>query len=95
MEDYTLDIDVAGGKYTVRQEIQGKLYALRYGSEWRDLTGDGLVLNMAYELEASKEKIITLESRILKMIHANRQRQISMTLEEVDKIIEEGGVEGC
>ena len=94
MGDYVLDVDVAGGKYTVRQETQGKLYALRYGSEWRDLTGDGLVLNMAYESGASKEKIIALEERILKMIHANRQRQISLTLAEVDSIIESGGA-GC
>ncbi len=39
-------------------------------------------------------EIIVLEGRILKMIHANRQRSISLTLDEVDAIIEGGG-EGC
>lgn len=34
----------------------GGLHALRYGEEWRDLTGDKLVFNLAYELNEEREK---------------------------------------
>lgn len=34
----------------------GGLHALRYGEEWRDLTGDKLVFSLAYELNEEREK---------------------------------------
>jgi hypothetical protein len=45
-------VDVANGQYTVIFE-NGQLRALRNGQEWpgKDLTGDNLVLCMAYEIE--------------------------------------------
>lgn len=48
-----LDVTVGDGKYTVRQDSGGKLYALRYRDTeiWRDLTGDGLVCALAHEVE--------------------------------------------
>jgi hypothetical protein len=33
------------------------LKALRYGQEWRDLTGDGLILALAQEIEALRERV--------------------------------------
>jgi hypothetical protein len=49
--DIELSVSVADGKYTVILPSGGGLKALRYGEEWRDLTGDNLVLAMAYRIE--------------------------------------------
>ena len=38
------------GKYTVVFE-DGEFKALRYGEEWRSLTGDGMILSMLHEVE--------------------------------------------
>lgn len=46
---------VAGGKYTVVMEGDGKLHALRYGEPWRDCVGDGLILALAQEIESLRE----------------------------------------
>ena len=35
----------------------GRLKALRYGKEWRDLCGDNLVYYLALELQEAREKI--------------------------------------
>jgi hypothetical protein len=43
-------IDLENGKYTVIHENGSNLRALRYGEEWRSLTGDGLVLAMAHQI---------------------------------------------
>jgi len=37
-------------KYTLIFD-KGKFKALRHGEEWRDLTGDGMVLSMLHEVE--------------------------------------------
>ncbi len=52
-----LCVDVEGGKYTIKQDEGGKLHALRYGEEWRDLCGDGMVYALAAEVERLREKI--------------------------------------
>lgn len=44
-------IELEGGKYTVIHDNGLDFHALRYGERWRDLTGDGLVLAMAQEIE--------------------------------------------
>lgn len=46
-----LRVNVYDGKYTVIMTDDGGLRALRYGEEWRDLCGDGLVLALAHEIE--------------------------------------------
>lgn len=50
-------IDIAGGKYTVYQEHNGALKALRYGEPWQDLCGNNLVANLMVELIEAKKKI--------------------------------------
>lgn len=52
-------ITIDGGKYTLVNELNegGGLKALRYGEEWRDLTGDGLMLAMYHEIERMQEFI--------------------------------------
>ena len=46
-----LCVELDNGKYTVKQDSSGRLYALRYGEEWRDLCGDNLVYQLAAEVE--------------------------------------------
>jgi len=51
--DYYLELE--NGKYTVYQEKQGSLKALRYGEPWRDLCGDNLVFYLMVELSEAKD----------------------------------------
>lgn len=52
-----LSVTVLDGKYTVIQKANGGTYALRYGEEWRDCVGDGLILALAQRIdELEKEK---------------------------------------
>lgn len=67
-------IDIYDSKYTLVYE-NNKFHALRYGKEWRDLTGDGMVLALCNEILELKEEIRDLEE----------------ALEESDKIINSGG----
>ena len=50
-------VTVYDGKYTVVWEPPGELRALRYGDEWRDLCGDGLVLALAMEVEELRHRL--------------------------------------
>lgn len=52
-----LCVELENGKYTVKQDKDGKFYALRHGEEWRDLCGDNLILFLAYEVDALREKV--------------------------------------
>ena len=51
-----LHVTVYDGKYTVIQDETGRLRALRYGEEWRDCCGDGLILALAQEIANLREK---------------------------------------
>lgn len=50
-------IQLEDGKYTVEHNHGAGLCARRYGQLWRDLTGDGLVLAMAQEIEQLREQL--------------------------------------
>lgn len=54
MDETRIEID---NKYTVIHSNGTGLRAERYGQPWRDLTGDGLVLAMAQEIEELREKL--------------------------------------
>lgn len=60
--EYTLNVTVGDGKYTVIQGQDGRLRALRYGEEWRDCCGDGLIYTLAAEVEKLREQIKELSS---------------------------------
>lgn len=51
-------IEIENGKYTIINELQsgGRLTALRHGGEWRDLTGDDLILAMYHEIERLRKE---------------------------------------
>lgn len=53
--------DFNNGKYTVQEENGTNFKAFRYGEEWRDLTGDGLILSMLYDYDDLMTKYIELE----------------------------------
>lgn len=50
-------INLENGKYTVIHKNGTEFRALRYGKEWRDLTGDGLVLAMAQEISDLRDQL--------------------------------------
>jgi len=49
-------LKIAEGKYEIFQTNKGSM-ALRYDEPWRDITGDNLILLMAYELAETKAKL--------------------------------------
>ena len=54
-------IELDDGKYTVVHDSGAGLHALRYGEHWRDMTGDGLVLAMAQEIEDLRRRIAPVQ----------------------------------
>lgn len=60
----TYRVSVADNKYTVILPQKGGLYALRYGEEWRDCTGDGLILALTAEIDTLREQQKTLMKEI-------------------------------
>lgn len=56
--------DFNDGKYTVQEDNGVNFKALRYGLEWRDLTGDGLVLSMLYDYDDLMNKYLELKYRL-------------------------------
>ncbi len=56
-DDYTLQVEVYDGKYTVVQDKAGNVKAFRYGVLWRDCCGDGLILALAQEVRSLREEL--------------------------------------
>lgn len=59
-----LDVSFDDGKYRIVQEHGKGLRCLRGGEEWRDLTGDNMVLVLASELEDEREKVKKLRAAL-------------------------------
>lgn len=84
----TLRVTVGDGKYTVVLPKDGRLHALRYGEQWRDCVGDGLVLALALEVEALRELLKECRDEIEGLDHGEGapgmsiyQRQLVLTLD--------------
>jgi hypothetical protein len=60
-----LNVSICDGKYTVIQESTGGTRVLRYGEEWRDVTGDNVIGGLAWELQESRERIKRLEEELM------------------------------
>lgn len=56
MKKPILDLSLNDGEYRVILDESG-LHALRYGQEWRSLTGDNLVLALASALDDARKEI--------------------------------------
>jgi hypothetical protein len=52
-------VTVCEGKYTIclPEKAEEDFKALRYGDDWRDLTGDGMVLALCHEIEELRERL--------------------------------------
>lgn len=58
------DVTVCDGKYRYIFNADGAK-ALRHGEEWRDLTGDGLILALAQDLEEVREDRYRLAEMVM------------------------------
>ena len=63
MTSARLNVTVYDGKYTVIQDERGGLRALRYREEWRDCTGDGLILALAQEVGELRSIIVRISGK--------------------------------
>jgi hypothetical protein len=60
-----MKVDIDNGHYTVAFDEQaGRLSALRYGQEWRDCTGDNLLLLMAMEVDRLRDQVMDLRGHV-------------------------------
>jgi hypothetical protein len=57
----TTRITFGSGKYTLEHNNGANLRALRYGEQWRDLSGDGMVLALVQEVEELRQKLAKYE----------------------------------
>jgi len=67
-----LEVSVSNDKYTVTMDGKYGLKALRYGKEWRDLTGDNLIYFLALELQEAREKIESAKNCLTQSGYADR-----------------------
>lgn len=59
----SIEIKLDDGKYTyILNDKEHK--ALRHGEEWRDLTGDNLILNMGFEIETLRTQLTKANERV-------------------------------
>ena len=54
-------VSICDGKYTIIQDASGRTSVLRHGEEWRDSTGDNVILGAAYEIQKLQDRIKRLE----------------------------------
>jgi len=55
------NVSICDGKYIIIQAPTGTTRVLRYGEEWRDVTGDNVIGGLAWELQEARERIKRLE----------------------------------
>ena len=60
-----VNISICDGKYTVIQAPTGTTRVLRYGEEWRDVTGDNVIGGLAWELQEARDRIKQLEEELI------------------------------
>ncbi len=76
-------INVGDGNYTVIQENNPWIFkALRHGEEWRDLTGDNLILALCYRIEDMQKVINQCKNTFEKIIPMENELNKSRKLAE-------------
>lgn len=58
--EYTVDLE--DGKYRIIVHVNGSLNCFRYGEEWRNLTGDKMVLALVHEIRRLREQCAAIQS---------------------------------
>jgi hypothetical protein len=69
MRDILLQVSICDGKYTIVQEANYGTKVLRYGEEWREVTGDNVILGAAYEIDELRKYIKLLEEIIRDLLN--------------------------
>ena len=59
------NVSICDGKYIIIQAPTGTTRVLRYGEEWRDVTGDNVIGGLAWELQEARERIKRLEEDLM------------------------------
>lgn len=63
------NVSICDGKYIIIQAPTGTTRVLRYGEEWRDVTGDNVIGGLAWELQEARERIKRLEESENRMLN--------------------------
>jgi hypothetical protein len=84
-----VNVTICDGKYTVIQEPTGGTRVLRYGEEWRDVTGDNVIGGLAWELQEAREKIAKLEKELVE-IKTHNARLIDSSIAAWSRYDEKG-----
>ena len=66
-----VNISICDGKYTVIQAPTGTTRVLRYGEEWRDVTGDNVIGGLAWELQEARDRIKRLEEALRRIANTD------------------------
>ena len=61
------NVSICDGKYIIIQAPTGTTRVLRYGEEWRDVTGDNVIGGLAWELQEARDRIKRLEDELMDM----------------------------
>ena len=65
-----VNVKMPDGKYTIVQDATGRTKVLRYNDEWRDVTGDNVILAAAYRIEELETELREANDRIKRMEEA-------------------------
>ena len=63
------NVSICDGKYIIIQAPTGTTRVLRYGEEWRDVTGDNVIGGLAWELQEARDRIKRLEESENRMLN--------------------------
>ena len=93
-EEIDVKVDLCGGKYTYIRYKNGGQECLRYGEEWRNLTGDNLVYWLVVELLQARRapfpELIAVAQAATKIggerIEFEGSEHYAVVIEEVDEL---------
>jgi hypothetical protein len=84
-----LSVSICDGKYTIIQDRSGAK-VLRYGKEWRDVTGDNVICGAAHEIERLREELaaVTRQRDGLQRANQSLAEKVSTVTREREDAIE-------
>jgi hypothetical protein len=62
-----VNVKLPDGKYTIVQDATGRTKVLRYNAEWRDVTGDNVILACAYRIDELERELAAAQARIKRL----------------------------
>ena len=85
-----VNISICDGKYTVIPAPTGTTRVLRYGEEWRDVTGDNVIGGLAWELQEANERIKRLEEALSRIANQDYRGNRSTESQIAEEALKEG-----